>query len=127
MIKESTPDGKSNHELGAKADAGKSKCSLLIQDFPDALLAVAEVATFGADKYTRHGWHSVSDGENRYTDAMIRHMLTVEDNDKDSKLLHAAHLAWNALARLQLIIERLENEKEISDNDVNRYHHNICL
>ena len=75
----------------------------LLQDFGNALLAVSEVATFGANKYSRGGWMSVNDGYNRYTDAMMRHFLYGKDGDEDpdSRLLHDAHLAWNALARLE--------------------------
>jgi len=53
---------------------GKPIASVL-GDFGRALLAVAEVGTFGADKYTRGGWVSVPDGVDRYTDALYRHLL----------------------------------------------------
>jgi len=102
---ESDPTGKSAHEPGSKLDAGKILAGVLA-DFSLALLAVAEVGTFGAKKYTRGGWQFVENGIERYTDAMWRHLLkgNLELNDPDSNLLHAAHAAWNALARLELAL-----------------------
>lgn len=105
------PFGKNQHESGAKMDYGKLQPSLIITDMAPALNAVIEVGTYGAMKYTPQGWLHVPDGEKRYTDAMLRHLLqeTTEDYDTESGLLHASHLAWNALARLHWIIERIKN------------------
>ena len=106
---EQDPGGINQHEKGAKLDAGKPKLGLVLGDFGNALLAVGEVGTFGADKYTDHGWLSVENGEARYTDALYRHMVKEgvgEAVNKDSELLHAAHTAWNALARLELKIRK---------------------
>lgn len=89
---------------GVKHDDGKIKAALLL-DFRNALTAVAEVGTFGADKYTRGGWQSVPDAETRYSDALWRHLLT-EGNDEESGLLHVAHAAWNILALLELKIHQ---------------------
>lgn len=102
---EHDPNGIDLHTPGAKADAGKVKAAL-IGDFGLALLAVAEVGTHGADKYSRGGWECVIDGEQRYTDAMWRHLLRSahESRDRDSGLTHAAHAAWNALAALELAL-----------------------
>lgn len=57
---ESDPAGRSPHQPGAKLDAGKLRADLMLDGFPRALTAVAEVATYGATKYTPHGW--VDDG-----------------------------------------------------------------
>ena len=102
---ESDPNGLSSHQPGAKLDYGKTQASLL-SDFSLALMAVAEVGTFGAGKYTRGGWQSVPDGITRYSDAAWRHLLKErqESLDEDSGLHHAAHMAWNALARLELLL-----------------------
>jgi len=93
------------HEPGAKLDAGKPDASLLNQ-FGLALLEVAKVGTFGCLKYSRGGWQSVDDGVNRYSAAMLRHWLSehLEEIDEESGLLHAAQTAWNALARLELML-----------------------
>jgi hypothetical protein len=104
---ECDPHGKSAHEPGAKLDAGKLRAGLVLGGFSRALAAVAAVGTHGAAKYTADGWLHVPNGAERYTDAMWRHLLTEasgEATDKDSGLHHAAHAAWNALARLDLML-----------------------
>jgi len=95
------------HQPGAKLDQGKLRMDLVLGGFPNALQEVAKVGTFGAKKYTDDGWKQVDNGEGRYTDAMLRHYFaekTGELLDPESEILHAAHLAWNALARLELSI-----------------------
>lgn len=96
---------------GVKHDGGKIRPRLIFEGFPRALLAVSEVATFGADKYSEHGWRTVPDALPRYTDAMYRHLLAEaagEERDTESKMLHAAHAAWNALARLELMLREAD-------------------
>lgn len=102
------PHGKSQHEPGAKLDAGKIRAGLMINGFRRALLEVAKVTTYGAAKYTPNGWQDVPDGEARYTDALSRHLLAGEECDPESDLLHAAHAAWNALVILELKLRRCE-------------------
>lgn len=109
MKTEQDPLGKSSKEPGAKLDAGKPLVALVLGDFSRALLAISEVGTFGADKYSPHGWLSVPHGEDRYEDAKLRHLLyrhSGELIDQDSGLLHAAHEVWNALASLELYLRR---------------------
>lgn len=108
---ESDPYGTDPHSPGAKLDAGKPDMSLM-QQLGKALLAVGEVMTFGANKYTRGGWQEVPDGIRRYTAAELRHIFKeeYEDLDPDSGLLHAAHGACNALFRLELLL-RARDEK----------------
>ncbi len=103
-IREADPHGKDPHQPGAKLDAGKLKIGLVLADFANALEAVAKIGTDGAEKYTAHGWLMVPQGRERYTDAMLRHYLkeSTEGEMDPSGSLHAAHLAWNALARLEL-------------------------
>lgn len=102
--KEVDPDNISAHTPGAKLDGGKPRPGLVLQSFSKALSAVTDVGTFGANKYTPRGWLSVAHGRDRYNDAMFRHLLKEENEpfDEDSGLLHSAHTAWNALARLEL-------------------------
>lgn len=115
MIKEFTTDDESKIGTGAiKYDGGKP-CVYrgLVEYFPRAGLKVAEISTFGAQKYAWKGWEGVEDGINRYSDAMMRHLMyeaTGEEFDPDSGLLHAAHAAWGAMARLELKLRELENE-----------------
>ena len=106
--KEADPTGRDAHSPGAKLDNGKAAFDYVLGYFPLALAAVNEVAEVGAIKYTPGGWVTVPEGIKRYGNAGIRHRLARlggEDNDKDTKLLHAAHEAWNALAVLELILK----------------------
>jgi hypothetical protein len=95
------------NQPGKKDDRGKPPVGMMFEYFPRALLSVAEVAGFGARKYTRGGWISVPDGEHRYDDALGRHLLKrhIEGpDDPESHLKHLAHAAWNALAILELAL-----------------------
>ena len=98
---------------GRKDDYLKTQPALIITDMPRALMAVAEVASFGALKYGKSNWLHVENGVERYTNAMDRHRIKegVETHDGDSGLMHAAHAAWNALARLELMLREEENPK----------------
>ena len=103
---EKDPAGISLSTPGAKADANKPRVDLIFDGMPLALMEVARVATFGAAKYSEHGWLKVPNGYQRYTAAMDRHRLQEgEFIDRDSGLAHAAHCAWNALARLELLMQ----------------------
>ena len=107
-LAESDPLGRNPNEPGAKLDAGKAPVFRgLLDYFPRACSAVAEVSEVGAKKYTWKGWETVPDGYNRYSDALARHLLkgTYELLDVDTNLTHAAHAAWNALARLELLMK----------------------
>jgi len=114
-VQETDPNGMDAKTPGSKLDMGKrSLWTHLLTYFPNALDAVCEVSEFGARKYTRMGWSLVPDGFNRYSDAMLRHLRDEakgEAIDKDSKMYHAAQVAWNALARLELMLKEEEDEK----------------
>lgn len=108
------PYGKSQHTPGAKVDAGKVRMHLVTGGMARALLEVAKVSTFGATKYSDGGWVEVPDGFRRYEDAQQRHAAyrhIGEDFDSDSQLLHLAHEAWNALAKLDLYL-RLQEQSD---------------
>jgi DNA-directed RNA polymerase subunit RPC12/RpoP len=109
---EADPRGTPAHVPGAKLDAGKTQLSLVFHGFARALEMVGRVATHGAAKYSPNGWQSVPDGQARYTEAMLRHFLAepIEPADAGSGLPHAAHLAWNALARLELMLTNNKRE-----------------
>ena len=109
MSIEKDPHGMDPHAPGAKLDSGKIRPTLIFRDMARALSAVAEVGTFGANKYSDGGWMYVPNAYDRYTDAMFRHYAkeaSGEEFDKDSGILHQAHLAWNALARLELMLRQ---------------------
>lgn len=121
MSNETDPTGKKPFEPGAKLDAGKAPIFRgVIAYFPRAITAVANVSNYGATKYSWNGWEKVPDGIARYTDAMGRHIvkegieglydLEIKNDPKyPATILHAAQVAWNALARLELIIREQEN------------------
>ena len=110
---EEDPNGIKPHDPGAKLDSGKIKAGVLL-DFGRALMAVGEVGTHGVNKYSRGGSQHVPNGIERYTDALLRHLLSEcsEELDRDSNLLHASHAAWNALSRLELLLRDKEAKNE---------------
>ena len=118
-ITESDPNGLDLKTPGSKADAGKSPVLRgCLQYFPRALRLVSDVSLRGAQKYAWRGWEQVANGPERYGDALGRHLLDEAIDgpiDKDTGLLHAAQVAWNALARLELIL-RAQSAKEKNDN-----------
>lgn len=104
---------KNLNKLGVKDDSGKPDMRLVTQYFPRALEAIGQQSTLGAIKYTVGGWRSVPDGFNRYTSAMLRHHLqetTDEDGiDKELDMHHAVAVAWNAMARLELLLSEVKD------------------
>ena len=88
-----------------KYDSGKLLANIPFEDFPLAIKELIRVCTFGAQKYARSSWKTVSNGEQRYQDARARHFLEV-GKDEESELDHLAHEAWNCLALLQLKLEK---------------------
>lgn len=110
---EQDPNGKAPHEPGAKLDAGKTPVFQgLIDYFPRACMAVADVSAHGASKYAWKSWEQVPNAMSRYSDALGRHQLYEamgQEHDKDSGLAHKAHTAWNALAVLEMYLRELEN------------------
>lgn len=111
---ESDPTGRTAKDPGAKLDNGKIMGGLLA-DFSLALTAVAEVGTYGANKYTRCGWESVPNGIQRYGDAKWRHLLkgATQPIDQESGLMHKAHEAWNVLAELELMLRENANAAQV--------------
>lgn len=94
---------------GKKFDGGKVRLDLLPWD---SLTAVAEVLTFGANKYEEDGWKNVPNAYKRYTAAQLRHHAAAElgeEVDTESGLPHLAHEACNALFRLHFYLEENKN------------------
>lgn len=85
----------------AKVKAEKPRMDLLF-GFGSALIAVAEVLTFGAKKYTDDSWKRDPFTAVDYLAALGRHLAEIGEHgyfarDKETKLLHAAHAACDAL------------------------------
>lgn len=86
----------SDRPLGLKFDKGKLRYSLIP---PTATKAIAEVLTFGAEKYAPNSWQSVDNGHERYLDALMRHLEAYRSGellDQESGLPHMSHLLCNA-------------------------------
>lgn len=98
----------------AKFDEGKIDPTLILDDMPRAILALAKLGGWAnAEKYTRASWLTVPDAEQRYKAAQDRHRLALamgEELDPQSGMLHEIHEVWNALAKLELKLRRLEKE-----------------
>lgn len=98
------------HPGGMKFDNGKAPVHQgLFKYFARALIAVAHISGYGFEKYKSWGgWREVEVA--RYEDAKGRHLLFPEIKelglyDEESRYLHAAHEAWNALAKLDKLLE----------------------
>lgn len=104
-----SPFLKDSTKKGVKHNSKKPKMSLLFKQFPKALEAIVKCSEYGNEKYkeTDHDFMNfkrVEGGSQTYADASLRHRL-IKGNDEESGLPHAYHIAWNALAELELYIE----------------------
>lgn len=105
-------------EVGKKFDQGKIKAGMVLQYFPRAVLAMAEVGTFGCEKYGDkkdfwdYNWTEVVHAMKRYEDAHARHTLKgyIQERDEETGFLHLAHRAWCAMATLELKLRELEEQ-----------------
>jgi hypothetical protein len=87
---------------GSKHDCGKP---LMGSVPPNALLAVAKVLTFGAEKYGRDNWRQVENAETRYLDAALRYINAYqrgERADPESGESHLTHAVCSLMFMLEL-------------------------
>lgn len=80
---------------GPKYDKGKLRYSLVP---PSAVKAIAQVLTFGAEKYAPNSWQLVDRAPERYLDALMRHLEAYRDGellDPESGLPHLSHVLCN--------------------------------
>lgn len=101
-------------QVGKKADSGKAPVAQGgFLYFPRAIAAVSRCSEYGRKKYntvySERNFMYVEDGVGRYTDGMLRHlggeMLDAGGIDPETNLPHAYAVAWNALARLEIMLE----------------------
>lgn len=81
---------------GLKYDTGKVPLELLP---PEALIEIAKVLAFGAEKYGRHNWRKGM-AWSRLAGAILRHLfawMQGEDKDPESGLSHLAHAGCDIL------------------------------
>ena len=91
--------------LGLKFDAGKPQARLVDEGFPFVFSGLADVLTFGANKYEANSWQHVENGIARYSDAAKRHQLKRlkgEELDPESGLDHELHELINRMFVLEL-------------------------
>lgn len=85
---------------GMKFDNGKNRFDLLPVGPLDAL---AQVYTFGAQKYADHNWRKGIKWSRIFA-AIMRHLWAFwrgEDKDPESGLPHLAHAAWGTFTLLE--------------------------
>jgi len=84
---------------GARHNDSKVRHDLLE---PFAINELAKVFTAGSEKYAPHNWLKGMKWS-KITASLKRHLNAYErgiDYDEETKMLHAAHIAWNAMALL---------------------------
>ena len=100
---------------GKKYDTGKPMVGTLLMVFSNALMGIGKCIEFGSHKYPKSdNWKLVEDGEKRYLNSMIRHLLkhlSGQEFDKETKLPHLYHVCWNALAITEFYIMKNDNLK----------------
>ena len=80
-------------EQNMKLKLTKTKWHLLDTEF---IKDIAEVLTFGANKYSEDNWKNIDDAYNVYYDALMRHITewklngALDEDDNKSHLVHAA-------------------------------------
>lgn len=93
---------------GLKYDDGKPLVGTMLNVFPNALMAIGKVIEFGTHKYPDpNNWKKVENASARYQDALMRHLLKHCMGikiDEETGQPHLAHVAWNALAILELYL-----------------------
>lgn len=102
---------KMNSPSESAARKGKPLFSGCLMYFPDALLAVAEHSKKANDKHNPgEPLHWSKDKSKDHADCIARHLLDIgknwDDIDPEFGSLHAAALAWRALALLQTVLDR---------------------
>jgi hypothetical protein len=86
--------------------------------FPDAIAAVAEVSRIGNDQHNPgQPMHWAREKSTDHADCIIRHMIERGGLDTDGQR-HSAKLAWRALALLQTEIEDAEDAKPLTATEV---------
>lgn len=88
------------YDQSNKFDGGKYDPAIFDVDLVEAKLALIDVLNYGANKYSRGSWRSITPFFERYSAARDRHNISHslgEMRDPESGLLHLAHSATNAM------------------------------
>lgn len=86
----------------------------VIDYFPRALAAVAEISVIGNDKHNPgEPLHWAKEKSTDHADCIARHLIDRGKRGKDGSR-HSAALAWRALAFLEMELEAEEFDKSVS-------------
>jgi len=96
---------------------GKVQMQLFDEGFPNAVLEVAKVMTWAAENkgYKPNDWKNLPNADTEFSAAASRHKLKaliqkvndvspLERTDEESNIVHLAHVAFNVLAELELVL-----------------------
>jgi hypothetical protein len=93
-----------------KKDNAKVRMELID---PDYMIGVAQVLTFGAEKYEPYNWQKATDEDiERIKGAMLRHQMAYmkgEQKDPETGLNHMYHVGCNAMFLAYFDRNRAEN------------------
>lgn len=100
--------------VSAPTDPAKRKAipmaTGLLDYFPDALMAVAELSKVGNDQHNPgQPLHWSRDKSSDHPDCILRHMVDRGTIDTDG-VRHSTKVAWRALAMLQLELEKTKGQ-----------------
>lgn len=101
-----------NTEIGKKYDNEKPRTDLLP---PRALMEVAKVLGFGAEKYGPDNWKKLEDLQRRYTGAALRHIfdhMAGLEFDNETGIDHIAHAICCLLFKLEAKLIDAEDQTE---------------
>lgn len=93
---------------GKKYDSNKPMTGTVLRVFPQAMNAIGACIRFGTTKYPDpNNWKKNTNALVRYNDSLVRHLtkhFLGKELDEETGLPHLAHVAWNALAILELYL-----------------------
>lgn len=90
----------------AKARKGTPICTGVLDYFPDALAAVARLSLKANEKHNPgEPLHWSRSKSSDHADCLVRHLLERGTIDQEMQESHSVHVAWRALALLQLELE----------------------
>lgn len=102
---------------GVKFDSDKPRMDLLDPSFT---VGVAEVLTFGAQKYAANNWRKGME-VTRLISAIHRHLAAIQSNediDPESGLPHAYHIACNTMFLQWMLDNKPEKDDRYKGEDV---------
>ena len=84
-------------------------------DFPEAIRELAEVAEYGASKYSRHNWKRGLKVRS-VASSLLRHLAAYidgEDVDEESGLPHTGAIVWNGM-----VLAEMSKRFDMDDRDL---------